>query len=167
MKYFKILFLFVCVTSFAQHKVGTIDIDYVLSQMPGLPAAQTQVETYGKTLEGDLKVKMDAYNALLEAYKAGEAGFTPEMRKTKQDEIVASETDIQKFQQNGTQLINLKRDEVLAPMYQKIGDALDKIAKAEGYSQVLQINNDIVFIDKDHDLTLAVLKELGITVEQN
>jgi len=167
MKYFNILFLFVCLSGFAQHKVGTIDIDYVLSQMPGLPSAQAQVEDYGNKLEADLKVKMESYNAILSTYSAGESGFNDAQRKLKQEELVAAEGDIKKFQQNGAQLINLKRDEALSSMYKRIGDALDKLAKAQGYSQVLQINNDIVFIDKDHDLTLAVLKELGITVKQN
>jgi outer membrane protein len=135
--------------------------------MPGLPAAQAQVEAYGKTLEGDLKIKMEAYNAQLAAYQAGEAGFTEAQRNLKREEIVAAEGEIQKFQQNGTQLINLKRDEALAPLYQKIGDVLDRLAKAGGYSQVMQINNNIVFIDKDHDLTIPVLKGLGITVKEN
>ncbi|NND87629.1 MAG: OmpH family outer membrane protein [Flavobacteriaceae bacterium] len=167
MKFFKILFLFICVSGFAQHKVGTIDIDYILSQMPGLPAAQAQVETYGTELEGDLKAKMDLYNTLIKSYQESEATLSEADRTLKQQEIVTAEEDIKKFQQNGAQLINLKRDEVLAPMYQKIGDSLEKIAKAEGYAQVLQINNNIVYISEENDLTLAVLKDLGIEVKTN
>ena len=48
MKAIKILFIFISVSSFAQSKVGTIDIDFILSKMPELPAIQKQIEDYGK-----------------------------------------------------------------------------------------------------------------------
>jgi outer membrane protein len=76
------------------------------------------------------------------------------------------ETDIQQFQQNGNQLIVLKQEEYLKPLYEKIGIALEKVAQAEGYTQVLARNNDVVYVDNRFDLTLKVLGELGIEVKE-
>ena len=73
---------------------------------------------------------------------------------------------ITKFQQNGSQLISLKRDDALRPLYSKIGVALEKVAKAEGYTQVLQTDVVVVYLDSNYDLTLKVLKELGIEVKE-
>jgi len=162
MKTIKFLFLFLSITSFAQSKVGTIDIDFIISKMPELPTMQKDVETYGKGLEADLAKKYDAYNVLVEDYKAGESGFTPEVKLQKQQAITEAENDITKFQQNGTKLVGIKRDELLRPVYKKIGDALEKLAQAEGYTQVFQIDNTLVYIDSNYDLTIMVLKELGI-----
>ncbi len=166
MKYLKIIFLLICVSGFAQTKVGTIDVDFVLSKMPELTGVQKQVEDYGNGLEADLKKKMDAYQAEIERYKQDEGGLTINQRKVRQDSIIAMENDITKFQQNGNQLIVIKREEYMQPLYNKVGAALEKIAQAEGYTQVLLRNSDVVYIDNRFDLTIAVLRELGIEVKE-
>tara|TARA_R110002124_G_scaffold287089_1_gene470371 strand:- start:149498 stop:150001 length:504 start_codon:yes stop_codon:yes gene_type:complete len=162
MKIVKFLFLFLSISAFAQSKVGTVDVDFILSKMPELPAIQKDVETYGKSLEADLSKKYEAYNLLVEAYKKEEAGYTNEVKLQKQKEITDSENDIAKFQQNGSKMVALKRDEVLRPLYAKIGEALEKVAKAEAFTQVLQINNDLVYLEPEYDLTVKVLNEMGI-----
>ncbi|GAB5400378.1 MAG: hypothetical protein Aureis2KO_19630 [Aureisphaera sp.] len=166
MKLVRIIFLFVCVSGFAQTKVGTIDVDFVLSKMPEIADVQKQVEEYGKGLEADLQKKMDAFQAGMAKYKEDEALLTINQRKARQDSLIGMETDITKFQQNGNQLIILKREEYMQPLYTKLGEALEKIAQAEGYTQVLLRNNDVVYVDNRYDLTIAVLKEMGIEVKE-
>ncbi len=165
-KLLKIAFLFLCVTGFAQSKVGTIDVDYIISQMPELSSVQKQIEDYGKGLDSNLLNKLAEYQTAIDKYKTDEVSLTINQKKGRQDSIIAMENDIQKFQQNGNQLIVLKQEEYLKPLYEKIGIALEKIAKAEGYTQVLMRNNDVVYIDNRYDLTLAVLKELGIEIKE-
>ncbi len=166
MKIFKILFLFISVTAFAQTKVGTVDVDFILSKMPELPAVQKQIEDYGKELDEEFNKNLEAYNALVKDYTDGEAGFTIAQKKTKQEEILNAENELNKFQQNGTKLINIKRDELVRPLYQKIGVALEKVSKEESFTQVLQLDATIVYADNNYDLTIKVLKELGITIEE-
>lgn len=165
-KLLKIAFLFLCVTGFAQSKVGTIDVDYIISQMPELSSVQKQIEDYGNGLDSNLLKKIAEYQTAIDKYKTDEVSLTINQKKGRQDSIIAMENDIQKFQQNGNQLIVLKQEEYLKPLYEKIGIALEKIAKAEGYTQVLMRNNDVVYIDSRYDLTLAVLKELGIEIKE-
>lgn len=165
-KLLKIAFLFLCVTGFAQSKVGTIDVDYIISQMPELSSVQKQIEDYGNGLDSNLLKKLAEYQTAIDKYKTDEFSLTINQKKGRQDSIIAMENDIQKFQQNGNQLIVLKQEEYLKPLYEKIGIALEKIAKAEGYTQVLMRNNDVVYIDNRYDLTLAVLKELGIEIKE-
>jgi len=165
-KLLKIAFLFLCVTGFAQSKVGTIDVDYIISQMPELSSVQKQIEDYGNGLDSNLLKKLAEYQSAIDKYKTDEFSLTINQKKGRQDSIIAMENDIQKFQQNGNQLIVLKQEEYLKPLYEKIGIALEKIAKAEGYTQVLMRNNDVVYIDNRYDLTLAVLKELGIEIKE-
>lgn len=166
MKFIKILFLFICLSGFSQTKVGTIDIDFILSKMPELTDVQKQVDDYAKTLDVDFNAQVEAYKVQLEAYKQEEAGLTIAQKQEKQQALLALENDLNKFQQNGVQLVGLKRDEFLRPLYTKIGVALEKIAKAENYTQVLQLDETVVYLDPNFDLTLKVLAELGITVAQ-
>jgi len=165
MKFLHIAFLTLCISGFAQTKVGTEDIDFILSQMPDLTKAQEQVTAYGKRLDTDLDAKLAEYQSLIDAYKAGETTFTEDIKKQKQTELMTMDNDIAKFRQNGTQLIGLKREEVLRPLYAKIGVALETVAKAEAYTQVLQTGNSLIYTDQNYDLTDLILKELGIEVK--
>ncbi|WP_299437547.1 OmpH family outer membrane protein [uncultured Aquimarina sp.] len=164
---FPILLLIISTQAIAQQsKVGTIDSDFILSKMPELTKVQTDLKAYNTKLEADLKVKVDDYQAKVKAYQEGVATMTEPMKKTKQEEIIALENDIAKFRQNGSQLVQLEQNKLLQPLYTKIGKALEEVAKAEGYTQVLTITTSgLAFIDPKFDLTKTVMIKLGIPVE--
>ena|SRR5690606_8371317 len=164
MKFLKIAVFFIGLSAFAQGKVGAVDIDYILSKMPEMETVKTQLETYGKQLDVDLNKKIDEYKILAEEYKTGEASFTPEQKKEKQTALLTLDDDIQKFQQNGAKLMEIKQNEYLQPLYKKIGEALNKIASEQSYTQVMQTSQDMVYLDPNYDLTLPIMKELGITI---
>ncbi len=166
MKFLKIALFLIGLTTFAQGKVGAVDIDYILSKMPEMTQVQTELELYGKQLDVDLNKKVEEYKKLADAYKAGEATFTPAQKKEKQDAILDLEADIQKFQQNGAKLMEIKQQEALKPLYKKIGEALEKVAKTQNYTQVTQTTQDIVYLDPNYDLTVPILLDMGIKVEE-
>ncbi|GAA4107616.1 hypothetical protein GCM10022393_03060 [Aquimarina addita] len=163
---FPILILLIGIQSFAQSKVGTIDSDFILSKMPGLTKVQEELKTYNTKLEGDLKVKVDAYQALVKEYQEGVASMTEPMKKTKQDEIIKLEDEITKFRQNGSQLVQIEQNRLLQPLYEKIGKVLEEVAKTEGYTQVFTITSSgIAYIDPKFDVTKTVMTKLGIPTE--
>lgn len=164
MKFLKIAVFFIGITAFAQSKVGAVDVEYILSKMPEMNTVQTQLETYGKQLDTDLNKKIEEYKKLAEEYKKGEATFTDEQKKEKQTALLTLDADIQKFQENGSKLMGIKQTEYLQPLYKKIGEALDKVAKAQNYTQVMQTSTDLVYLDPNYDLTVPILTELGITI---
>ncbi len=150
----------------AQSKTGTIDTEFILSKMPELPKAQEELKAYNTKLEGELKVKVEKYQAIVKEYQDKVTGFTEPMKKTKQEEIIALEEDIAKFRQNGTQLVQIEQNKLLQPLYQKIGKALEEIAKAEKYTQVFNISGSgLAYIDPNFDLTKSVMTKLGIKFE--
>lgn len=172
MKLLKFALLFVFISGFAQTgeivqtKLGTVDVDFIISKMPELANVQKQVEDYGKSLDNDLQTQLKNYQAAIDKYKIDEPTLTIAQKKSAQEAILTMENDIKKFQQNGNQLIVLKQDEYLKPLYTKIGTALEKVATAGGYTQVITRNEDVVFVDNRFDLTIPVLKELGIEYKE-
>tara|TARA_R100000306_G_C4331222_1_gene120335 strand:+ start:71 stop:649 length:579 start_codon:yes stop_codon:yes gene_type:complete len=167
MRLLQIAVFLLCVSAWSQTKTGTIDVDYVLGNMPALTEVQKQIETYSQELEVDLKKKVDDYKVLVDTYTKNEASLTDAVKKEKQNEILTAEGDISKFRQNGAQLISLKQEELMQPLYQKVGDALQKVAKAQGYTQVFTLDNGVAYFEPAHDLSNAVLTEMGIPVTQN
>ena len=167
MKFLKIAIFFISLTSFAQSKVGAADIEYILSKMPEFTEAQSIVDTYGQQLNVDLNKKVKEYQKLAEEYKTNEATFTPEEKNVKQTAIRALDADIQKFQQNGVKMIEIKNEEAFKPLYRKIGEALEKVAKEQNYTQVSIITPDLVFLDPQFDLTNSILTEIGISISED
>ena len=150
----------------AQSKVGTIDIEYILSNMPQLEQVRADVKTYNDDLENQSNVKIGTYQTLIQAYQQNEKSYTEEVRKEKQNEIMSLENDIKQFQQNSSQLAQLKQNELLQPLYQLIGDALIIVSEEEKFTQVFTINNDIVYLDPKMDLTIKVMKKMGLTIPE-
>lgn len=169
----KKIILIVCVALFSittygqTTKTGTVDSDFVLSKMPELTIAQEALKAYNLNLEKLLKEKLDKFDKV---YKAAEIAFPnlTEAEKTeKQQELTDMESDITKFRNNGTQLVQIKQNELLQPLYKKIGETVGLIAKELGYTQIFTIgnNNNLAYIDPTYDITLKVLAKMGITVE--
>ena len=158
-----LLFVFSAVSA-QESKVGTIDIDYILSLMPELVGVQEQVKAYQTELSDGYSEKLAQYEKALKDYRDNESLLTLMQKKSKEDSLVVMQNELGQYQQNGNQLLALRQEDFMQPLYTKVGQSLERVAEAGGYTQVLLRDNNVVYIDNRFDLTLAVLKELGIEV---
>lgn len=170
-KYFKmnklLIFLIVFSTALvnAQSKVGTINTDVILSQMPELKGVESEMQAYGKELDSDLRKKYQEYQKLVEKFEKEEADLNDVMKKFRVNEITDLEEDIQKFQQNSQQLIRVKQDELLRPLYTKIGNALEKVVEKEKFTQIFNEGSNLIYISPDYDVTEKVMELLGLNTD--
>ena len=148
----------------AQSKVGTVDVEYIISNMSELEQVRTDVTSYNDGLESQSKLKINTFQTLVDSYQQNESTYNEAIKKEKQSEIIALENDIKQFQQNSNKLIQLKQDELIQPLYQIIGDALNAVSKEEKFTQVFTINNNIVYLDPKMDLTIKVMKKMGLPI---
>lgn len=157
----------VSIAGFSQTKTGTIDIDFILMQMPEIAGVQKNLQEYGENLDKQLNVKMKEYQAKLEDYNANVDSFTNQQMLDKQNDILSLEEEISKFRQNGIQLIRIREDELKRPLFQQIANALDVVANEQKYTQIFNTSSDnnLVFLDPNYDITLAVLEKMGIKIE--
>ena len=163
LKYLLTVFAFVMFSLIAnaQSKVGTVDTDYIISKMPEFTSVQEQAKAYNADLEKQLQSKVADYQSKLEIYQKG--GFSDVMKKTKEEELIRLEQEINQFKQNGVQLAQLKQQELLRPLYQKITKAISEIAKAGNYSQILNLGSvELAYFDEGHDITKKVMAKLDI-----
>jgi len=161
------ILLFLIVASFqlnAQSKVGTIDVEYILSQMPELKDAGNDAKIYSEDLNAQLQVKISKYQEQFKTYQETEASLSETERNTKQQELVALEQDIQKFQQNSNSLVQVRQNELLRPLYGKINDALQVVAIEGMFTQIFTINENLVFIEPRLDVTYLVMTKMGVPI---
>lgn len=150
----------------AQTKVGTINNEYILSKMDEIKDVEKEMKVYSNQLDSTIQAKYSEYKTKLDKYNEEEADMNDVMKKIKQNEIVDMEEDLQKLQQNSSKMLQIKQDELLRPLYNKIGNALEVIVEKEGFTQVFDENNSIIYIDPEFDLTLKVMKSMGIEIEE-
>lgn len=158
---------FISLSGFTQTKTGTIDVDFIILQMPEIEGIQKNLQEYGENLDKQLELKIKEYQEKLEDYNTNVSSFSEQLKVEKQTAIFTLEEDINKFRQNGIQLIRLREDDLKRPLFLKIADALDAVASEQNYTQVFNTStdNNIVFLNPDYDITFAVLEKMGIIVE--
>ena len=150
----------------AQTKVGTVNINIIVSKLPEIAQVKTGIQEYEKQLQSDLKIKLDAYGKEVEEANKAFDSMTEDQKKKKQEEIFELEADIQKFRQNAAQLAQLRQEELMRPLYKKVGDAVAAIAKEEKFTQVFTLDgNELAYVDPLFDLTIKTAKKLGLKVE--
>ncbi|MDT0678260.1 OmpH family outer membrane protein [Autumnicola musiva] len=159
-----ITLLFMSVMAGAQTKTGTIDADYILSQMPGMSEVNTGLEEYNKELQADLQQSIGNYEGLVADYQENNTTFTDEQKKQKETEIIGLENEIKGFRQKASVMVQMKRNELTTPLYEKIDAAMRKVIAAEGYTHILNAGgNSLAFASEEYDITLKVMKEMGIS----
>lgn len=166
---FSLCILLVSLTSMAQtSKVGTIDTDYILSKMPEMAQTQDSLNAYREKLGSQLAEKAANYEKVLNAARAEFDSLSNEGKQAKQAELASLENDVNNFRRNGAQLIELKQDQLMGPLYQKIGENVATVAKQLGYTQILNIsnNNGIAYIDPEFDISQKVLVMMGISLKE-
>lgn len=147
-------------------KVGTIDVDVVLSKMTELKSVQDGVQAYGQELDAELGKKIATYDSLIANYQKMQETWGDAIRGTKQNEIIDLETEMAQFRDNSVQLLQIRQNELMGPLYSKIGQALEVVAKENQYTQVLAVNAALAYLDKNFDLTNAVLQQLGLPIDE-
>ncbi len=122
-----------------------------------------RIDNYGKQLDSSFQIKTKEYQSKIDAYKAVEKTLSDADKQTKYQEITALEQDMGKFRKNGTQMMQLRRDEYMRPLYKKVSKIIAEISKANGYTQILTTTgNQFGYIDERFDITQLVLDKLGI-----
>ena len=159
-----ILFItFLSTISLAQTKVGTTNSDYIMSLMPESQIVYNRAQAYGAKLDSLFDIKAQNFKTKVDAFRKSEKEMDEALKKTKVSEISALALDIKKYKDNGNKLMQLKQDELMRPLYKKLGDAINQVAKEQGYTQVLtSTGNQFVYIDEKFDITKLVMNKLGV-----
>lgn len=159
--------LLLSLTSFSQTKIGTIDADYIIAQMPEMSEVTTGLEVYNTELKTDFETSIAEYETLVESYQENIETFTEEERQTQEGEIISLENDIQGFQQKAGVMMQMKRNELTEPLYNIINEAMLEVIEEEGFTQILHAGaTGLAYSAEGYDITLKVLEKLGIEIEE-
>lgn len=155
--------LFIGFTSNSQTKVGTVDSEYIITVMPQFNLVQERIKSYGAKLDSINNKKISEYDTKVKAFNAASKTLSDADKKTKYAELGKLNQDLAKFRENGTKMMQLRKDEFMRPLYKKVTDLTATVAKENGYTQILTITgNEFAYIDEKFDITKLILAKLGL-----
>jgi outer membrane protein len=154
----------------AQQKIGYIDSDYILEQLPDYQTIQQQLDRMAQGWQSELDELKSALDENFREYQARELLYTNEERQRRRQDILREEEDLERlrvkyFGPEGD--IFLQQEQLMRPVQEKILQAINDVATSEGYDYVFDAAGEFLFMFKrdQYDLSDTVLRELGIDVE--
>jgi Skp family chaperone for outer membrane proteins len=168
---FIILSLFVATTNLAQtkgNKVGYIDMEYILQNVPDYIEAKAQLEQKAQKWKQEIETKKIEINKLKDALKAEKPLLTAELIEERESEIKFLETEKLDYQQkrfgaNGDLII--QKAGLIKPIQDQVFTAVQDIAEARKYDFIFDKSSHltILFAAKRFDISDQVIRVLNRT----
>jgi outer membrane protein len=168
-----ILSILFCITAFSafsqEQKIGFVDIDYVLGELPAAKKVTEQLQAMEAELVKQYELKQTEFKTKYADFLKPEnqMAMVDVVRESTLKELKMLEANLQQFQTDADASLQKKRHDLSAPLFKMVGDAVNAVAKENGYTYVLNPRisgmDIILFADEKGDISDLVLKKLGVT----
>jgi outer membrane protein len=147
----------------AQTKIGYISIDNMVRIMPQTSKIDSLLERYqADSINPQYAQIVSLYQYKDSVYR--DSLKTPvAVRKQIEQELPTLIYQIQNWQTIVNQAMEARQNELLAPIYNKVYDAIKLVAKEKGYTHVINKESLLVAPDGD-DMITAVAAKLKVTL---
>lgn len=146
-------------------KIGFVDANRVMTEYQATAAATTEFNEFVNEYRDSATVLKRRIEELQSETETQELLLSEEARLRKQDEINALTGSYNQFLQNifgASGRVEQKNDALMAPLLQKINEAIAKIAEQEDFQIVLELSEGVYYASSDLDVTDLVINELNL-----
>ena len=153
------------ISTVSAQKMARINVQEIVVIMPEFEQAQKNLEAFGRDLQEQMEAIQVEFNNKYADFEKNQATMAASVKQIKQQELQQLQQRFAEFQQIAQQDFQKKEAELLEPVQQKAQDAINKIAKANGYIVVFNTAvPSLIYFDESHlvDIAPLVKKELGI-----
>ena len=155
----------------AQVKIGFINADYILSQMPEAKQVEADLKNTQKQYETLYQGKVKDFQDKLAAFEKMNADAkTPDIiKQDKEKELQNLQTSIQEFQQNSQSSLQKKQAQLLQHLLKKVEENMHAVAAENAYTYVFNYDAGmgtapiLLHYPADANMSDLVLKKMGIT----
>lgn len=160
------LLTLVSVSDLSAQKMGYINSLAILSQMPDVAQADTAIMLLRDSLygEGQLRAKLlqDKYDDLVK--DVDEGTVPPREAQLREEEVMKGRQDLEKYENDITQWLAVKREVFYGPALVKLQQAIDEVGAENGFQFIFDVSslNFIVYAEESVDVTPLVKAKLGL-----
>lgn len=149
--------LFVQTQVKAQMKVGYISISEVITAMPEAKKADSSLTQYRDALVSNATDRQNTFNADVQKFIQDSGKLTVAQREVKRTALQKQSQEMAGEEQRIQEELQKKQQELSAPIEKKATDAVQAVAKENGYTYVLP--KEMVIVGPPGDDLLALVKK--------
>ncbi|MBP6386341.1 MAG: OmpH family outer membrane protein [Pseudarcicella sp.] len=155
--------------SSAQNKIGYINVDYILMQLPESKGVEAELKSTQQQYDNIYQSKVKEFQEKLADYEKNGATMDDVIKADKEKQLQNLKQSIEEVGQNSQQSLQKKQVQLLQPLLKKIEDNMHIVAKENGYAYVF--NSDagqgttpiLLHAPDDANISDLILLKLGVT----
>ncbi len=150
--------------AFAQDKLAHINSQEIFNAMPELAGIETQLSQKQEQISKDGQAIVDEFNKKAEEFQKLSATASESTKADQQKQLDQLNERYQLFLQNSQKEAQEMQQKLLAPVYQKINEAIRAVGAEKGYTYVFDLaaGNIVYHSTTSVDATPFVKTKLGI-----
>jgi outer membrane protein len=142
----------------AQVKLGFVNGQKVINESPQAAKAKKKIEKEFEKRDQDLQKLGKQLQALQESLEKNALTMSETDRRGKEREFNDKNIEFQRKQREFREDLNLRQNEEMAGIYERVNKVIKQVAEAEKYDLILQ---EGVYVNPKLDITDKVIKALG------
>lgn len=151
--------------SFAQMTIGYVNSVALLSELPEVKAADSQLEALQKQLQKQGQTMVESFQVKYQelAKKEQNGELSPKQSEEEGQKLKDEEAKIVAFEQEMTAKIQEKREALYKPILDKINAAINLVSVEKGLKYVFDSTTGIIlYSDESNDITPLVKAKLSL-----
>jgi outer membrane protein len=151
------------ITNAQATKIGIVDFQTVIMQMPEIQSADQMLKDVGnKYQDSVIKLRKDLQEKI-QQYQKQKAMMAQDAQQKTEEQLQGQQEMMIRYQQEEEQKIQKMRQELLEPLKAKAQKAIQEVAKAEKLSIVIDkspSNPTVLYSDDKLDITFTVIDRI-------
>lgn len=165
MKKFLILLaalLFPLVASAQSQKIGIVDSQKVLSEMPEMKSMQSELDKLAQKYEDTLVQMQKEFQTKYQEFVKDQETMVESIKSRKQQELEDLSKRIQDLNNVAQQDMQKKQVELFAPIQTKLREAINRVGNDGGFTYIVDASQMLYVGTGSEDVTSLVKSKLGL-----
>ncbi len=147
-------------------KFSFVNSEYILKKIPSFKSAQEQLDKLSSQYQKEIEAKYAEVDKMYQDYQAEKVLLTEEMRKKREDDVIAKERQVKDLQMKyfgKDGLLFKKREELVKPIQDQVDNAIKELANEGGYAVIFDssVSQNMLYTNPRYDKSEEVLQKLG------
>lgn len=152
-------------------KIGYINPQSILANMPEMRAVQQRLQNFTARKQQELSTLEQEFQTQVAEYQQKVGVISADAQQQEEARLGQLQQDLLQAQEVAEQELAQRRDELVGPLLEQIGAAIEAVAQKQGLSYVLNTTTSsgdmiILYASEDFrakfDITQSVMEELGM-----
>jgi outer membrane protein len=147
----------------AQNKIGYISTEELVSILPETAKADSNLQQYRTALIQNAQDKQSSLESAIEKFNIDSTKMSSSVKDVKRAELQKMLNDLQTEDQRIQQQLQQRQQELIAPINRKAFEAIQSVAKENGYQYVFE-KGALLVAPPGEDILQLVAKKLNVKV---